>query len=163
MSGLPYLTSVIYELLRLFPPVAELLNHNVVSPSLLAGSIPLQPGTFVGWNAYGLHTNPHIWGSDASEFNPERWGMNVTDIQANFRRKTVKGQYMPFSMYARKCLGQGLALSEIKIALFELVKRVKWTVDPEYQLKISGVSLLPMAFSFNLTITCSPISLSLLA
>lgn len=140
MNNLPYLTSVIYELLRLYAPVASMINHTVSQPGFLGGKIFVQPGPYIGWNSYAVHTNPQFWGSDAHTFNPERWGSTISEIQKNVRRQTAKGNYIPFSMHSRKCLGQGLALSEIKIALYELVRRIKWTVDPTYQLKMSGVS-----------------------
>ncbi|KAI9927568.1 hypothetical protein ASPWEDRAFT_62293 [Aspergillus wentii DTO 134E9] len=138
LNNLPYLTSIIYEVLRLYPPIAEMINHTPAHTAFLGGKIPVHPGTLIGWNSYGLHTNPHIWGSDAIEFRPERWGIEVKDIQANVRRQNVKGNYIPFGMHARKCLGQALALTETKLALFEMVRQTKWTVDPNYQLKISG-------------------------
>lgn len=140
MNSLPYLTSVIYELLRLYAPVASMINHSVSQPGYLGGKIFVQPGPYIGWNSYAIHTNPHFWGPDAHKFKPERWGSTISEIQTNVRRHTAKGNYIPFSMHSRKCLGQGLALSETKIALFELAKRIKWTVDPTYQLKMSGVS-----------------------
>lgn len=140
LQNLPYLTSVIHEVLRLYPPVAEMINHNSARASFLGGKIPIQPGTNIGWNAYGVHTNPDLWGPDAGDFNPERWGLSIKDIQSNVRRRTIQGHYIPFGMHSRKCLGQALALSGAKVTLSELVRRMKWMVDPAYRLQIGGVS-----------------------
>lgn len=46
---------------------------------------------------------------------------------------------MAFKAHSRKFRGQGYALLEMKMVLFELVRRVKWTVDPEYKMKHSAV------------------------
>ncbi|KAL4945554.1 hypothetical protein BDV06DRAFT_209406 [Aspergillus oleicola] len=139
VNDLPYLTSLLYEVLRLYPPVTEMLNHTAAHPAKLGSEVLIHPGTWIGWNSYGVHTNPAIWGPNPREVRPERWGTSVKDIQATFRLRNTKGHYIPFSMYARKCLGQSLVLTEVRLAVFEMVRRVKWVVDPEYKLNLGGV------------------------
>lgn len=139
INGLPYLTAVVLELLRLFPPVCQLINRVALRSAMLGGELPIAKGTFVGWNAWAVHSNPAIWGEDAREFRPERWGESVEEIQGRFRRETVRGTYIPFNAHKRKCLGQGFALLQVKILLFVLLGRVKWVVDPEYRLKMTPV------------------------
>lgn len=138
-DNLPYLTSFIYEVLRLYPPVAQMMNRISTGHTLLGGRIPIQPRTSVGWTAYGVHTNSHAWGPTARDFMPERWGSNVREIQSTVRRQTVRGNYIPFNAYARKCLGQDFALLEVKVVLCELVRRIRWTVDPLEKIKMSHV------------------------
>ncbi|KAL4914879.1 cytochrome P450 [Aspergillus aurantiobrunneus] len=133
VQDLPYLTSTLYEVLRLYPPVTEMLNHTASHPVLLGGKVAVHPGTWLGWNAYGVHTNPAIWGADARQFNPRRWGATVKDIQASFRLQSIKGNYIPFSLHARKCLGQSLVLMEAKLVVYELVRRMRWVVDPGWK------------------------------
>lgn len=140
LNKLPYLTSLIYELLRVFPPVSQLINRVTVEPALLAGKVEIPKGTWVGWNAPGVQSDPAVWGPTAKDFIPERWGNKADEIMAKARRETVKGRYIAFNAYSRKCLGQGYAILEMKMALFELVRRVKWTIDPDYQLKLTSVS-----------------------
>lgn len=139
INTLPYLASVVLELLRLFPPVSQLINRVAMQPALLGDELPIPKGTFVGWNAWAVHSNTAIWGADAREFRPERWGSTVEEMQARFRRETVRGTYIPFNAHRRKCLGQGFALLQMKILLFVLLGRVSWVVDPGYQLKMTPV------------------------
>ncbi|KAL3481725.1 cytochrome P450 [Aspergillus californicus] len=139
IQNLPYLTSVIYEVLRLYPPVTEIINHTAAEPVSIGGKVPVRPGTWIGFNSYGVHTNPAIWGSDARDLKPERWGSNLKDIQAAFRLRSTRGHYIPFSLHARKCLGQGLVLMEVKLVLFEIVRRLRWTVDPESRINLGVV------------------------
>jgi unspecific monooxygenase len=141
VHSLPYLTSVVLELLRLYPPVSQLINRVTLEPALLGGKIPIPKGTWVGWNAYGVHIDKNIWGPTAMEFRPERWGKTVEEMHSKFRKDTVKGAYIPFNAHSRKCLGQEFALLEMKIALFELVRRMTWTIHPSYELKLTSVSL----------------------
>ncbi|KAJ5575591.1 hypothetical protein N7535_002517 [Penicillium sp. DV-2018c] len=140
INSLPYLTAVVLELLRLFPPVSQLINRVAVRPALLGGKLPIAKGTFVGWNAWAVHSNPQVWGEDAREFRPERWGESVEEMQAKFRRETVRGTYIPFNAHKRKCLGQGFALLQVKILLFVLLGKVSWVVDPGYRLKMTPVA-----------------------
>ena len=140
VNRLPYLTSVLYELLRLYPPVSQLINRVTTSDVVLGGKLAIPRRTWVGWNAYGAHVDPANWGKDSYEFVPDRWGSTVEQMQTKFRQDCVSGKYIPFNAHSRKCLGQGFALLEMKIVLFELVRRTKWTVDPSYRLKLTSVS-----------------------
>ena len=140
VNKLPYLTSVIYELLRLYPPISQLTNRVSTSATLLGNTIPIPADTYIGWNAYGVHTSPLNWGPRAKDFIPERWGSVVEEMQLKFRRETLKGTFIPFNAHTRKCLGQGFVLLQMKIAVFELVRRMRWMVDPDYELKLPGVS-----------------------
>jgi unspecific monooxygenase len=141
INTLPYLTSVVLELLRLFPPVSQLINRVATEPALLGGTLLIPKGTFVGWNAWAVHSNTAVWGADAREFRPERWGEAVEEMQGRFRRETVRGTYIPFNAHRRKCLGQGFALLQVKILLFVLLGRVSWVVDSGYRLKMTPVGL----------------------
>jgi xanthocillin biosynthesis cytochrome P450 monooxygenase len=134
------------ELLRLYPPVSQLINRVTLKPALLGGNIAIPKGTWVGWNAYGVQVDPHVWGPTAGEFIPERWGGKVEEMKAKFRKDTVKGAYIPFNAHSRKCLGQEFALLEMKIALFELIRRVDWIPDPTYELKLTSVSHFTIEF-----------------
>ncbi|KAJ6070839.1 hypothetical protein N7467_012158 [Penicillium canescens] len=152
INKLPYLTAVVLELLRLFPPVCQLINRVALQNAMLGGELPIPKGTFVGWNAWAVHSNPAVWGEDAREFRPDRWGETVEEMQGRFRRETVRGTYIPFNAHKRKCLGQGFALLQIKIFLFVLLGKVRWVVDPAYQLKMTpGGILAPLGCRVILT------------
>ena len=140
LNEMPYLTAVIYEMLRLYPPVSQLINRVTVAPAMLAEQIKIPTRTWVGWNAYGVQINQDVWGNDARDFVPGRWGTGMTEIQAKYRREQVKGNYIPFNAHTRRCLGSGFALLQMKVVLFELVRRTKWTIDPTYKLKLTSVS-----------------------
>lgn len=140
VNSLPYLFAVILELLRLYPPVSQLINRVTTSQAVLGGDIAIPNRTWVGWNAFGVHTDPNVWGPNAREFVPERWGKDVKSIQSAVRSKTTQCHFIAFNAHSRKCLGQGFAVLQMKILLFEMVRRIEWVVDPTYTLKLTSVS-----------------------
>jgi len=140
VNAMPYLFAVILELLRLYPPVSQLINRVTTSKTVLGGDIVIPNHTWVGWNAFGVHTDTEVWGSTAREFIPERWGSDVKTIQNAVRSKTTQCHFIAFNAHSRKCLGQGFAVLQMKILLFEMVRRIEWTVDPTYELKLTSVS-----------------------
>lgn len=141
INSMPYLFSVIMELLRLYPPVAQLINRVTTQKSTLGGNIVIPNHTWVGWNAFGVQTDLKTWGPSAREFIPERWGTDVKTIQNAVRSRTMQCHFIAFNAHSRKCLGQGFAILQMKILLFEMVRRIQWTVDPTYELKMTSVSL----------------------
>ncbi|KAJ5580293.1 Cytochrome monooxygenase xanG [Penicillium hispanicum] len=145
VNSLPYLFAVVLELLRLYPPVSQLINRVTTQQCVLGSRVPIPNHTWVGWNAFGVHTDPRVWGADAREFIPERWGTDVKTIQNQVRSKTTQCHFIAFNAHSRKCLGQGFAVLQMKILLFELVRRIEWRVDPAYELKLtSGGILAPL-------------------
>ena len=140
LNKMYYLTAVVAELLRLYPPVSQLINRVSLAPSQLGDAGHLPQGTWVGWNAYGVQTEEQVWGPTAKEFVAERWGARADEVMTRMRKETVKGNFIAFNSHNRKCLGQGYAQLEMKMALFELVRRVKWTVPADYKVKWTSVS-----------------------
>lgn len=150
LNALPYLTAIIVELLRVYPPVSQLINRVTTRDASLGGTIQIPKGTFVGWNAPGVQSDPKVWGPTARQFIPERWGTSPKEIMDKVRKETVKGHMISFNSHSRKCLGQGYALLEMKMVLFELVRRVKWTVSPDYELKLTSVRATFLTFSLKM-------------
>ncbi|KAF3069067.1 hypothetical protein GL218_08063 [Daldinia childiae] len=112
LNQLPYTTAVIKESLRLFPPASAMRGG--------------QPGVYLqddkgnrypteGTNMWILHSavqrNPKYWPS-AMEFIPERWLVEPGDPLY-----PVKGGWRPFEYGPRNCLGQTLAMLDVKITL----------------------------------------------
>lgn len=139
LKALPLLTACAYEILRVYPPIFQLTNRLTLAPTTI-GDIPVPAGVYMGWNAYGVHTNPQVWGSDAKAFRPERWGNDVKQIHELWRTAQVKGNFITFNAYKRRCLGTNFAVSQIMIGAVEMVRHFVWTKDPEYQFRTTTVS-----------------------
>ncbi|QMW44441.1 hypothetical protein G4B11_007861 [Aspergillus flavus] len=131
-SELPYLTCVIYESLRLLPPISQLINRRTSQDVILGNQIYIPKGTYVGYNCYSTNRDPAVWGPTADEFRPERWGQSNTEISQCYRQRRARAEFVSFHGGSRACLGEKFALLEARVALFVLVSRLSWSLDPEW-------------------------------
>jgi cytochrome P450 len=99
LESAPYLSAVVKESLRLYPPAPFLYRRGRDSHA-------------VAVSIWGMHRHPRFW-NQPNEFTPERWlGMNA-DPRA----------YMPFGLGPRTCIGRRFALIESRAALVEILRR----------------------------------------
>lgn len=139
LDRLPLLASVVYETLRLYPPLGMLINRRTVKPMWLGSEILVPAGIMVGWNSYLAHTDAQTWGERARIFDPSRWGDDIESIRRMARSAQARGQFVPFSLHARRCLGSTFALTQLKVALSELVRRTQWREAKQSQFKFNKV------------------------
>ncbi|XP_060176325.1 cytochrome P450 714C2-like [Lycium barbarum] len=118
------LTMVINESLRLYPPVAVVSREAL--KEMKFGEINVPKGVNIWTLVTTLHTDPKIWGTDSYKFNPERF--------ANGIRGACKFPhvYMPFGVGPRVCLGQNLAMVELKILISLILTKFSFTISPKY-------------------------------
>ncbi|KAK8116329.1 cytochrome P450 71B25 [Apiospora sp. TS-2023a] len=112
LNQLPYTTAVIKESLRLFPPASAMRGGR---PDVYLRDDQGNQYPTAGTNIWVLHSaiqrNPKYW-VDALDFRPERWLVGPEDPLY-----PVKGGWRPFEHGPRNCLGQTLAMLDIKITL----------------------------------------------
>lgn len=122
---------VMYESLRLFPPVPTPIRTVAGTNQLLKwGDKEMNiPGGFVvALNIIGLHTNPKYWGEDAVEFKPERWSLSSDDASENESprfngvKNAERATFLPWVEGFRACLGRRFAEVEIVAVLAVLFK-----------------------------------------
>ncbi|KAI5081164.1 hypothetical protein GOP47_0004347 [Adiantum capillus-veneris] len=132
LPKLKILNTILYETLRLYPPVPELGPRVEASsdyksldlksmkgmqvPKGMSFSIPLLL----------LHRDKELWGDDADEFRPERFNEGIT--------KACKHPcaFLPFSFGPRTCIGQNFALMEAKVVLATLLQHFRFRLSPNY-------------------------------
>jgi len=130
LRAMPRLGAVINETLRLWP--AAVLGRTS-SQALSYGGYDLPAGTKILISPFVTHRSPECWGEDADEFRPERWSDDEPPTE----------RYFPFGGPYRHCLGFGLALTEIQVAVVRLLQRV--TLErhgPDNELRAHGLSAL---------------------
>ncbi|KAH0592486.1 hypothetical protein MHUMG1_09757 [Metarhizium humberi] len=139
-DSLPLLTSIIYESLRLFPPIGQLINPRVASAVHLGDTIFLAEGTYVGYNCYSTNRDPDAWGQDADAFRPSRWGCSRHDIHREYRRRRTRAELITFHGGQRACLGEQFAILQLKATLYTLVTSLRWRLDPTWLDRMTPVS-----------------------
>ncbi|GBN00398.1 Cytochrome P450 9e2 [Araneus ventricosus] len=125
-TGLQYLDQVIKESLRIYPP-ATLFTSRICNMDYQVGSITIHKGSAVVVPVWDIHHDPDLW-PNPKKFDPDRFS------PAN--KASLKSMaYMPFGLGKRNCIGNRFAISEVKIAIFRLLKEFKFetcekTEDP---------------------------------
>ncbi|EAQ88647.1 hypothetical protein CHGG_05266 [Chaetomium globosum CBS 148.51] len=132
LQEMPFLTSVIYESLRLFPPIGQLVNRKTAEDVLLGGEIVIPRGTYVGYNCYSTNRDSAVWGPRADEFDPDRWGHSMVAIQKQYRLRRAKAEFISFHGGRRACLGEKFAMLQMRITLATLIRDWSWTLDPTW-------------------------------
>ncbi|KAF4780302.1 cytochrome P450 [Colletotrichum scovillei] len=159
-EDMPYLTSLIYECLRLFPPIGQLINRKAAETALLGGDIVIPKGTYVGYHCYSTNRCPTAWGPTADKFDPGRWGSSSEVIQQNYRRRRARGDGESFYHDGpadsisgkRACLGEKFAMLEMRTTLIQLVREFSFTLDPMWvDRKTPAGPLYPRALRLVLT------------
>jgi cytochrome P450 len=132
LHDLPLLTAVLYEAIRMFPPISQLINRRTTTSVSLGGTVQLPAGVYVGYNAYSTNRDIEFWGHDADEFKPLRWGTNMEDINHLYRRANSKGAFISFHGGKRACLGQKWAMQQLRITLVQLLRGLEWRIDESW-------------------------------
>jgi unspecific monooxygenase len=138
LSELPLLTATIYETLRLYPPISQLLNRRTTDDVVLGDSdVVLKPGTYVGYNGYTTNRDVEFWGPDSHMFRPERWGATPDDVNNLFRKASSKGCFISFHGGKRTCLGIKYAMNSTRVGISVLLRELEWRVDPGWERKMT--------------------------
>lgn len=115
---------VIHEGLRLYPPVTVMSRE--AFKDMTFGDIHVPKGVNVWTSVATLHTDPEIWGPDAYEFKPDRFANGITGACK------LPYLYMPFGLGPRVCLGQNLAMIELKVVIALIVTNFSFSLSPNY-------------------------------
>ncbi|KAG4935112.1 hypothetical protein JHK85_050031 [Glycine max] len=118
------LTMVIHESLRLYPPVAVVSRQ--AFKDMKFGNIDVPKGFNLWIMVVTLHTDPDIWGDDANKFNPERFANGTIGACK------LPHMYMPFGVGPRVCLGQNLAMVELKMLVALILSKFTFSLSPRY-------------------------------
>ncbi|KAM3484119.1 hypothetical protein MY8738_002558 [Beauveria namnaoensis] len=137
MQTMTQLTAIIYETLRLFPPIGQLINRRVANSVHLGGDILIKEGTYVGYNCYSTNRDPVAWGPDPDVFRPSRWGTSAESVRKEYRRRKARAEFISFHGGKRACLGEQYAVLQIRVTLCTLVRRMRWKLDPTWKEKMT--------------------------
>lgn len=117
LTRLPLLQAVVQEALRLYPPAMISARSAIASFEYQGRRI--RPGDLVIYSPYATHRDPTLY-ADPLRFDPQRW------IDAPRR---PPNQFVPFGGGKHRCLGSGLAVTEVTVMLSRLLARGPFTLD----------------------------------
>jgi unspecific monooxygenase len=109
-ARLPYLTAVCQEVLRIHPPVPFTFAR-IPHDDLEIEGWRFPRGSRIAGCIYLLHQRADLY-PQPEQFRPERFR----------ERKFALCEFMPFGAGARRCIGEALAMLEIKVALATLLR-----------------------------------------
>ena len=121
LNQLPFTSAVIKEVLRLFPPSAS-MRQGRAGADIFDDEGQRYPteGCNV-WNlTLALHRNANYW-KEADSFIPDRWLVGPEDPFY-----PVKGGWRAMEFGPRSCIGQTLALLELRIALVMTMREFRF-------------------------------------
>ncbi|PIN00991.1 Cytochrome P450 CYP4/CYP19/CYP26 subfamily [Handroanthus impetiginosus] len=116
LRELHYLHAAVYESMRLCPPIQFDSKFCLEDDFLPDGSF-VKRGTRVTYHPYAMGRMEEIWGSDCLEFKPERWLKDGIFSHEN------PFKYPVFQAGIRVCLGQEMALVELKSVAISLLRK----------------------------------------
>ena len=134
---------MVKEALRLDPTVTVLGKLSQKPVHVLGYSF--NKGLLFIMDILSVHRSDKYWECPL-EFKPERWDNGFTP---------KPGSYLPFGEGATNCIGQKIAMIEIKVILVQLLKRYKFELCPGQTL--SEVTTITTGLKDGLDVFLQPI------
>jgi cytochrome P450 len=132
INGLPYLSMVVDETLRLYPPVWFGPRLTVRPFTFAEHRIPA--GVHVIHSSWVTHRLPEVF-PDPETFNPERFG-------PEHRRRLPPGAYIPFGGGQRICIGKRFGQLAVKAIAATVLARHRLELTPGFELRIAKLPTL---------------------
>ncbi|KPJ12395.1 Cytochrome P450 9e2 [Papilio machaon] len=121
IQNMNYLDMVVSEVLRKWPPAIGLdrqclMDYNLGRPNKDATEdFIIRKGQTVSVPVWAIHRDPAFY-PDPDRFDPERFSKENKHLIKPFT-------YMPFGLGPRNCIGSRFALCEVKVLLYQVVRR----------------------------------------
>eukprot|EP00743_Colponemidia_sp_Colp-15_P010025 GILK01011003.1.p1 GENE.GILK01011003.1~~GILK01011003.1.p1 ORF type:complete len:492 (+),score=87.80 GILK01011003.1:68-1543(+) len=117
-----FLGAIVDETIRLYPPVPRDGKH-VMEDDVLPNGYKVSAGCMITYMPYVMGRMTSLWGEDALEFKPERW------LAPGFVRPSPY-KYSAFQGGPRICLGQNMAILQLKLTLAMILQKYTFSLSP---------------------------------
>lgn len=125
LPKLTYVTQVLNESMRLYPPVYSFGRQNLEEDQLGPYRIPKKTQMYMV--VYQLHRHPDYW-EEPDVFNPDRF--------APGRPKPHPGAFFPFGLGPRICLGKTFSMLEMTLLLATLMRRFEFRLPEGHRVEL---------------------------
>lgn len=143
LPRLRYVSQVIQEALRLYPP-GFMLSRRLLEDDDLGGYV-LPAGATVFCFPYLLHRHPTVW-ERPDVFDPERF---TPERSAGLHR----GAYLPFGAGLRQCIGNHFAAMQMALIVAMVAQRFRVALAPGYVLEQEAALTLRPRNGVRVTLT----------
>eukprot|EP00253_Pinus_taeda_P014959 PITA_14959 len=128
LASMKYLHCVVKETLRLYPGATLGFPHESVE-AVTVGGYHIPKKSMLLFNLWAIGRDPNVWGTDSSEFKPERF---MQEESVDLTRSPSDFRMLPFGAGRRGCPGVLMATLMIELALVQLLHVFDWKVvgDP---------------------------------
>ena len=129
VTQLTYITQILKEALRLWPPAPAYGISPLKDETIGGGKYKLRKGTFVTILVTALHRDPGVWGPNPDAFDPENFSKEA-------EAKRPVNAWKPFGNGQRACIGRGFAMHEAALALGMILQRFRLIDHQRYQMHL---------------------------
>ena len=121
LMALPYMTQVIKETLRIYPPMPITIRRSLKDGVL--GTYRVRKDDVILVGALAAQRDPRYWGEHADTFDPDQFTMEKVV-------ERPRHAFIPFSIGKRQCMAQEVTFMMLRVALFEIYNRYRLRVAP---------------------------------
>jgi cytochrome P450/NADPH-cytochrome P450 reductase len=129
VTQLTYITQILKEALRLWPPAPAYGISPLADETIGGGKYRLKKGTFITILVTALHRDPAVWGPNPDVFDPENFSREA-------EAKRPLNAWKPFGNGQRACIGRGFAMHEAALALGMILQRFRLIDHQRYQMHL---------------------------
>jgi cytochrome P450/NADPH-cytochrome P450 reductase len=129
VTQLTYITQILKEALRLWPPAPAYGISPLADETIGGGKYRLKKGTFITILVTALHRDPAVWGPNPDAFDPENFSREA-------EAKRPLNAWKPFGNGQRACIGRGFAMHEAALALGMILQRFRLIDHQRYQMHL---------------------------
>lgn len=149
-EDLAYLNAVIFESLRMYPPIGQLVNRITRQTICLGKDIVIAKGIYVGMNNFITQRDPRYW-PDPDTFAPKRWGDTTMEVMKKYTLAKSRCELTAFHGRNRACLGEKFALMEVRKCVVAIVENFEFSLDPTWKEKLTPAGpIWPVQLSLNI-------------
>ncbi|ANW03557.1 bifunctional cytochrome P450/NADPH--P450 reductase [Bradyrhizobium icense] len=129
VTQLTYITQILKEALRLWPPAPAYGITPLQDEAIGGGKYKLKKNTFITVLVMALHRDPSVWGPNPDVFDPENFSREA-------EAKRPINAWKPFGNGQRACIGRGFAMHEAALAIGMILQRFKLVDVHRYQMHL---------------------------
>ncbi len=127
VTQLSYITQILKEALRLWPPAPAYGISPLQDETVGGGKYKLKKNTFITILVTALHRDPAVWGPNPDVFDPENFSREAES-------KRPADAWKPFGNGQRACIGRGFAMHEAALAIGMILQRFRLIDHQRYQM-----------------------------